>query len=223
MSRLLSKMRTYGRLVRSGDIQPIVADVSRWSWSGNTAYGMSRDLTVPFSPSPAKIEFTIEPLDASLASTVFDPAGLDTEGRRELANRQRMWEEGIPGAYVAIDLAGNPCYFQWAISGTNDRLIREFFAGGFPPLAPDELLLEGAWGLPAARGQRIMGEAMSRITEKAAGPGHRRALTFVGVDNEPSLRGCRTAGFEVYIERRESWRLGRRRLAWAAVAEPQPI
>ncbi|MQA00211.1 MAG: N-acetyltransferase [Dehalococcoidia bacterium] len=181
---------------------------------------MCRDLTVPFSPSPAKIEFTIEPLDASLAPAVFSLEGLDAEGRRELANRRRMWEEGLPTAYVAIDLAGNPCYFQWALSGVHDEWVHEFFGGGFPRLAADELLLEGAWGLPAARGQRIMGEAMSRITEMGAGADHRRAITFVGVDNEPSLRGCRTAGFEVYIERHESWRLGRRQLRWAPPATP---
>lgn len=43
-----------------------------------------------------------------------------------------------------------------------------------------------------------MAEAMSLITEAGAGESHRRAITFVGVDDEPSIRGCRSAGYEIY-------------------------
>ena len=89
-----------------------------------------------------------------------------------------------------------------------------------PALEPDEILLEGAWARPEARGKRIMAEAMSRITMAAAGPEHRRAITFVEVNNEPSIRGCRTAGYEVFIGRRKTWRLGRRRFNWGP---PPPV
>ena len=60
----------------------------------------------------------------------------------------------------------------------------------------------------------VSAEAMSRITLGGAGPEHRRAITFVGVDNEPSIRGCQAAGYEVYIGREETWRLGKRNVKW---------
>jgi hypothetical protein len=130
-------------------------------------------------------------------------------------SRRRFWEDRIPDAYVAVDADGTPCYVQWAIPGNHAKLVKDYFGKGFPDLDSDELLLEGAWARPEARGKRIMAEAMSRITETGAGATHRRAITFVGVDNEPSMRGCRAAGFEVYVQRRETWRLGRRSVTFS--------
>lgn len=42
-----------------------------------------------------------------------------------------------------------------------------------------------------------MSEAMNRITVAEAAPKHRRAITFVNVDSEPSLRGCYSADYQV--------------------------
>lgn len=213
-NRVSSKLRQEARLVRSGGLRPLASDLRRWAWSDDLAVGLGRDLTVPHAPSPAKVALDIVPLDDQLASQLFDEQGLDAAALRDMEARRRLWQDRIPNAFVAVDDTGTPCYVQWAIPGSETALISDYFRGGFPVMSSDELLLEAAWATPAARGKRIMAEAMSRITEAGAGPEHRRAITFVGVDNEPSLRGCRAAGFEVYIERLERWRLGRRSLAW---------
>lgn len=216
-NRLSSKLRQEARLARSGGLRPLSSDLRRWAWSDDLAVGMERDLTVPHTPPSATVSFEIVPLDDQLAERLFDKEGLDAEALRDMEARRRLWEDGIPGAFVAVDDTGAPCYIQWAMPGSEAGLINDYFRGGFPVLAPDELLLEAAWASPAARGKRIMAEAMSRITEAGAAPEHRRAITFVGIDNEPSLRGCRAAGFEVYIERLEKWRVGRRSLEWGLV------
>ena len=57
-----------------------------------------------------------------------------------------------------------------------------------------------------------MAHAMARIAEEARCLGARWVVTFVGADNVASLKGCRKAGFSPYVERRESWRLFRRRV-----------
>ena len=216
-NRLSSKLRQEARLARSGGLRPLASDLRRWAWSDDLAVGMERDLTVPHAPPPAKVSLEIVPLDPQLATQLFDNKGLDAEALRDMEARRRLWEDRIPNAFVALDDTDTPCYVQWAIPGSEAGLINDYFRGGFPVLAPDELLLEAAWATPAARGKRIMAEAMSRITEAGAAPEHRRAITFVGINNEPSLRGCRAAGFEVYTERLEKWRVGRRSLGWTPV------
>jgi RimJ/RimL family protein N-acetyltransferase len=220
--RVLSKIKYYVRLFGAGDRGALWSDTRRWIWSDDHAYGMSRDLRIPHPPPQARLAFTVQRLSEDLAEVVFDVDGVPPAERRELLNRRRFWDEGLGTAYVAVDADGHPCYVQWTIPGLDADRIDSFFGGGFPHLGPNDMLLEGAWTLPTARGQRLMSEAMSRITEAGAGPEHRRAVTFVGVDNEPSLRGCRSAGFEVYVERLDTWRFGRRRVQWMPVAATEP-
>lgn len=219
-NRIRSKINQYGRLAAGGNLSPIAEDVRRWAWSRDLAVGLERDLTIPHEPPPARVEIEVRKLDDATAERLFSEDGLEPRAALDMESRRRFWEDGIPSAYVALDENGTPCYVQWAIPGNRAQLVKDYFGKGFPDLGDDELLLEGAWARPEARGKRIMAEAMSRITEAGAHPGHRRAITFVGVANEPSIRGCRAAGYEVYIERDETWRLGRRTVRWRA---PTPV
>lgn len=213
--RVVSKVEQYRRIVAGGSIRPVFQDLSRWAWSKDRAVGMSRDLTVPFDDPEALVPFEIAPLDETLAARLFSEDGVDGASLLDLESRRRFWRDRLPGAYVAVAPDGTPYYVQWAISGDHAERVKGYFGDGFPRLAENELLLEGAWARPEARGKRIMAAAMSRITVTAARPGDRRAITFVGVDNEPSIRGCRAAGYEVYVERQERWRFGKRTVTWA--------
>ncbi len=211
--RVRSKIEQYGRILASGDVRPIVDDIARLSWSRTMDFGMERDLTESHEAPPARVPIEVTELDDTLAEQLFNEDGLDPASSFEMMSRRRFWNDGIPGAHVAIS-DGVPCYVQWAISGEHSDLIKAYWGEGLPDLRPDELLLEAAWARPEARGKRIMSEAMDRITLAGSGPEHRRAITFVRIDNEPSIRGCRGAGYEVYIEREETWRMGRRRVTW---------
>lgn len=214
---LSSKLGDYADLVRSGDSAMVLSDLRRFVWSQDgSIVGMERDLRIPFVANKARVDISIVALDEALAAKIFDPAGMDSATRRDLESRVRMWAYGIPNPYVAVDTDGDPCFLQWVIDGANADLVRAHFGGKFPDLQPDELLLEGAWATPNARGKRIMAEAMCRITQIGAQPHHRRAITLVEVDNIPSVRGCRSAGYEIYTRRTVRWRLGMRRIRWAA-------
>ena len=214
LRRILSKALYFVRLASSGDAGALWADARRFAWSDAHFLGLSRDLTVPFEHPAARIAFEVRPLDDELAKLVFNSEGLVPLERRELEHRRRIWESGLGRAYVAIDTEGQPCYLEWAIPGAQAQRIESFFGATFPHLAPDEILLEGAWVPPHLRGQRIMSEALSLISVAGAGTQCRRAITFVSIDNEPSLRGCYAAGFQVYCERIDRWRLGRRQVTW---------
>jgi hypothetical protein len=199
-------------------VKGLTADLSRWSWSDQRVVVLMRDLTVPHSPPKARINISIVPLDEDLAEELFDPTGLDPIALREVESRRRLWQVGLPTPYVAVDDSGAPCYVQWVVDGRHADLIHDQLGPIVPNLGPGDLVLEGAWATPRARGKRIMAEAMSNIVEIGAQPHHRRALTCVTVENEPSIRGCRAAGFEVGLVLIENWRLGRKRVCWEAAA-----
>ena len=54
-----------------------------------------------------------------------------------------------------------------------------------------------------------MSAAMSLIAEQGRSVGARYVITFVGVDNTASLKGCYRAGFGIYLERQLRWRMGK--------------
>jgi len=100
----------------------------------------------------------------------------------------------IAGAFVAVDERdGRPCYIQWLFGAADNDFIRRL--RGFPQLAADEALLEGAYTPASHRGLGIMPAAMGLIAEKAETIGARYVITFVDQNNIPSLKGCQRCGF----------------------------
>ena len=63
---------------------------------------------------------------------------------------------------------------------------------------------------PAFRGLGIMPDAMCQITEKAPEMGAFEVITFVKVNNIPSLKGCKSCGFSPYVLLKETWFLSRK-------------
>lgn len=214
--RVRSKLTYYWRLVSRGDLALVWTELRRFLWSDDYALGLTRDLTIAYTAPPARVTLTVHTLDQATADALLEAPGADATDRREIERRRRLWDQRLGTAYVALDETGAPCFVQWAIPGDQASRIDRFFGGVFPHLAPDELLIEGTYVPPHARGKRIMADAMNRIA-LAAAPQHRRAITFVGATNEPSLRGSYAAGFKVYVRRLETWRLGRRRIHWFPV------
>lgn len=169
--------------------------------------GLRRDLDAACPVPAAKIPIEVRPLDEADLPHLFpdDRSGLDRRERVELATRRFHLRAGIPTCWVALDRrTGTPCYMQWLMGASHNRLIQETFPRRwFPELAPDEALLENAYTPTAYRGQGIMSCAMAMIAERAAGIGARRVITFVENTNVPSLRGCAKAGFAPHLARVE--------------------
>ena len=113
---------------------------------------------------------------------------------------------GFAEGFVAIDERdGQPAYMQWLFSHRENDKVEQL--GGFPSLGSDEALLESAYTPPSHRGLGIMSAAMALFAEKAADVDARYVHTFVGVENIPSLKGCRRAGFDPHLLHTRRFRL----------------
>ncbi len=160
-----------------------------------TRYGLRRDLSAAFTSPKAKIPISVRPLAAAdLPKLLRITPETTPEDRMEITWRRAFAEKHLAGGYVAIDERdGSPCYVQWLFGAKDNAFVQSL--GGFPKLAGDEALLENAYTPASHRGLGIMPEAMSLIAEQAATFGARTVLTFVEVNNIPSLKGCQRCGF----------------------------
>lgn len=170
-------------------------------------YGLRRTLDQQIEPPKAKIPLQVRPFQPGDEDALFGHrlTGTDPADALEIRYRMEHLAADIPTPYVAVDMTtGTPCYLQWLMGADqNDKIQAKLW--GFPRLAQDQALLENAYIPPAYRGQRIMPEAMYQIAERARDFNARYALTFVTGDNMASLKGCKRAGFDIYMvhERRD--------------------
>jgi hypothetical protein len=214
MPDYIRKALTACRLLTRGGGRELASLLRRQAWSEGLAYGLCRDLVVPVEPPSPRIALRIRPLrPGDIPLLLGGP-----ESDPEQSCRKLLLDAGIPTAWVAATGEDIPCYVQWLFSPAEDRAIGRYFDGLFPPLASDEGLLEYAYTPNPFRRNGIMPWAMARIAEEARAFGARRVITFTGVENHPSLKGCRAAGFKPYCLRRESWRLFRHRVTFSPIA-----
>ena len=195
-------------LARSGEWAEIRHVLRHYWHSDTTAIGLRRDISVPFSAPTAALPLTVRPLLDRDIPFLFGSDGdhLTGEAKRTRAMGLRMVHAQLPTCYVAVTAEGQPCYVQWLIGAESNATVQRLFGDRFPVLKPDEMLLEGAFTLEAYRGKGIMAAAMAQIAEKAAAHNARFVVTLVGVDNIPSLKGCKKAGFTPYLSRTDRWR-----------------
>lgn len=208
---MIPQLQSTAQLLKSGEWEDLWrAGKLHWK-SESTSLGLRRDLTVPFRAPDATIPIAVRPLREDDIETLLEAGAGDLSGeaQRERAVRKRMLDASLATCYVAVTERDEPCYMQWLIGPDENDRVRELFGGRFPCLAPNELLLEGAFTLEQWRGKKIMAAAMARIAELGVARGGRWVLTFVAADNVPSLKGCAKAGFHPFVERSDRWRLFR--------------
>lgn len=164
-------------------------------------YGLRRDLSQRVEPPQARIPLHVRPLEPGDIEALFGHrhGDIPAEDATEIGYRMQHLEADIPTCYVAVDETnGQPCYCQWLMGpAQNDKIQSKLW--GFPVLGPKEALLENAYTPPAYRGQRVMSAAMYLIGEKARDIGADYVLTFVPESNMASLKGCKRAGFDIYM------------------------
>lgn len=213
----------YARFARntleSGTFADTAKAVGKRVSSTTHAYGLRRDLAAPHERPVARIPVTVRPFVDADADRILDlHAEVDAAERWERQTRVRLLEEGIGRPYVAVDPDDDPCYVQWLFSCEENDAVQSFYHGLFPVLAPDEALLEGAFTPVRHQGRRIMSAGMSMIAERAADLGARSVVTFVGIHNIASLKGCERAGFLPYTDRYERRLLGSLRVDFHAMS-----
>jgi RimJ/RimL family protein N-acetyltransferase len=219
MKRHLHRLRDVVRLAREGHARDVLGFMRSRLHSEFVSYGLRRDLRQPLTPPAAKIDLRVRPRASADSLSFLDPTpGSTGDAEMIRRNQLRLLAAGIPTCWIAIDPDGKPCYMQWLITSRDNARIKSQWGGVIPQLGPHEALLEGAYTPDTHRGLGIMAAAMARIAESAKELGASSVITFVAEDNVASLKGCKKAGFDPYVERRVTWRLGRRR----AVFTPLP-
>ena len=159
----------------------------------------------------AKVPITMEPTSTSQFRG-FDQELTRSRGTTyvELLLRKDLCDSGVQELYVAYSDA-KPAYAQWLIRAEDQDLLHRHAPGRFDHLEPDEVLVEGAFTFAAFRRMGAMADGMAQLLRIAAGEGATSALTYVAIDNVPSLRGCANVGFDLDHVRVSVRRLGRRR------------
>ena len=205
-------------LIMRGQLIVLFTALRRKLYSNRLAFGLRRDLTVPLAAIPAKLPLSVRPISDEDISVLLatDAEELTSEGIYERLLRLELLQAKIPTCYTAVTSDNNPCYMQWLIGPSENDKVQAFFHG-FPLLAPDEALLEGAFTLEAYRGQGIMPCAMLQIAQIAQKLGVRWVVSFVDTNNIPSLKGYKHAGFVPFLLRKEKWRLFRKQVTFASL------
>ena len=182
-------------------------------FSRSLAFGLRRDLSVPFSAPSAKIPLVVRPLGPEDNLSFLNPdPGIPDESANQRLTQRMLLAANMPTCWVAADAAGSICYLQWLIEGRDNARVQGRWGDLFPVLTANEALLEGAYTAESHRGQGVMAHAMATIAVAGQAAGVQYVITFVDHANVASLKGCEKAGFAPYVRRRESWFLFRRRI-----------
>ncbi len=181
-------------LIKKGEIKFLIDGISKRIISKNESFGLKRDLNLAFQNPDALIDITIRPFRPE--DQKYFTKDLQNDG---------LIKKNIPNCYVATNTDDIPCFREWFIGPNQNMKIKEFWEKSIPILKEGEALLESAFTVPAFRGNNIMPAAVSRIVEKGNDLGIKSVITFVAIDNIPSLKGCKRSGFYPYILRTEKW------------------
>jgi hypothetical protein len=214
--RAAAKAGLLWRMAREGDVGPALALARKNLWTTSVAYGLKRDLSVPFETPRARARIRIRELEPGDVDQLLRPKAGDSP--KQLARQRRLLAAGIPTCYVAVDPDETPLYMQWLILPEHNHLLAERFGREFPQLADDEVLLEGGFSPKRFRSRAVAPRAASLIAEGAY-PEARWALAFVANDNRTVLKLAPLVGFHEYTVRRATWRLFHHRVTFEPLHE----
>jgi GNAT superfamily N-acetyltransferase len=188
------------------------------AYSRRVAFGLRRDLRMPFPVPAAKIPLVVRPLRTHDDLSFLAPVpGLDQPAAWGRLNQRRLLAANLPTCWIATEPNGTVCYMQWLVAAHDNARVQTHWGGLFPVLQQGEALLEGAYTAETHRGQGVMAHSMAKIAAAAQELGAHSVITFVDHTNVPSLKGCEKAGFAPYIKRTESWLLFRRRVRFVPI------
>jgi ribosomal protein S18 acetylase RimI-like enzyme len=125
------------------------------------------------------------------------PAVQVRQGLYELV-RLRGSDEALPSEFYLDRLRGGRRPYLGFVEGRIGHISWLFTSDDRPrliALGPDEIELDGAFTLPAARGRGLLTAVECAMLLDAKREGYARAYTHVAVDNVASLRGVAKTGF----------------------------
>jgi hypothetical protein len=223
------------QFVRRAGLPVTVATGREQLLSRRLYLGLRCDLSALPEVPPARQPIEMVAQDAPSFTGFADELRV-AEGADYVQALLRTWmcRSDVRTLYVARSDAGEPMYAQWLVRRSDEWRMKSHMPGVHDALAPGEVLLEGAYTFHAFRGIGAMADGMGQLLRIARDEGHRAAITYVGAENVPSLRGCARVGFVLDHARRNERRLGRHkserssadadaRAAWEAATAPRTV
>jgi RimJ/RimL family protein N-acetyltransferase len=211
-----SKIKIIKTMITRGHLDLFIKEISRRIFSDDYFICLSRDLTIPIVHRSNEIELSLRTLYKGDISQLIDInlPKLSAIEFKDRSIRLLMYESNIQGCYITVTNDDKPCHIIWLIKPDENKIIKEFFNGGFPHLKEDEVLIEGLYTHPDYRGEKIMINSLYKILQKGTELGYRRAIAFVRHSNVPSLKGFKKAGFFPYMIRKDKWRIFKRKVIY---------
>ena len=115
----------------------------------------------------------------------------------------RLADEGAETLLVARDDDGRPTFSVWMLDAAGQREHAARFQDGFHALEDGEMLLEGVFTYPHARGRGVAPAGVAAACAWAGGSGAERVWVYPYLDNPSSLPVFASAGFEPVAARVE--------------------
>lgn len=186
--------------------------VAEQAWGEKRFFGLAADLSQVPEVRPAAFPIRMTEADEQTFTGFRDELDrVQGDDYVQVLLRTMTCEAAIKSLYVASDEHGRPAYAQWLTRARDQSPVHHHSPGRYPVLRHDEVLLEGAYTFVDFRRMGMMADGMVQLLEIARDEGATRAITYVGADNVPSLRGCANVGFDLDHVRHNHRRLGRHR------------
>jgi hypothetical protein len=200
LNRILKKAHYAFLLLRIGGLIPFLSQMKRQIYSRGTFLGLQKDLNTDNIDVACEVEYSLQLASEEDMEELLERAKYESrESAHELIQRKWFYDSGFRNCYIARALdTGELCYMQWMISSAAEPVLLQEFAGKFPVLGEDEVLLENAYTFEKYRGKRVMPSVEVRLAGIARDKGFKRMITYVLEDNVASLKGCERAGFQVF-------------------------
>ena len=217
----VSDLQILKSLIRNGHLGLICREIRRRIYSNGYFLLLYREITLPSQIPTPKIHVTLRPIKPEDIPRLLDlnQKGMKDEDVQERIRLLRILKSGIRECYVAETDEGIPCHISWWINSSQNPVMKEFYGGGILPLAADEVLVEGAFTLEAFQRLGIQKWRRLKFFEKSLAIGAKRVINYVRYDNRPSLKSCMTAGYKLFMIRKDKWRIFRRSFIFKPVPE----
>lgn len=224
MKSLIEKIKMLSLTVKHAHWDLILNEIRHRIYSDVLHYSLRRDLSLPFKVPEPNISVKIRLLQHDDITKLLNTNEQKISGQefKDRMVRLSMVKANISTCYVATCKNDTPCHMLWWIGPGENNSIQAYFNGGFPKLAPDEVLIEGLYTYSAYRGQGIMPYAISLVAEYNTNSRTRWATALVRDNNIPSLKAMKRAGFKPYILRKVRWRLFRREVSFISLTQGSP-
>lgn len=199
------KLSKGASLLLDGQVSKFWEVAQRQLHSEKVWFGMRKSLGKKSQKPKAKIDISVRLIEEYDLDYLLNTDGITAEEAKLIDWQRKLLQTKFQNCYVAVTNDNIPCYMQWLISPAENEKILETFNGLFPELKEHEALLEGAYMHPSFRGLGVMPDAMYQISEMAKEIDATDTITFVGVDNIASLKGCKSCGYYPYTLLKKKW------------------